>query len=99
MPQSARRQAGPGRPRRNPRINRRIGAHIRRARNAKGYTQGYLARLIDETDTNGPLNVSRWERGANRPSDEKLERIAEVLGLAGMHVFFEVLGDEDEAAA
>lgn len=86
-----------GRPRRNPLISRRIGANIRRAREAKGFTQAHLAQLIGE-QFGGAQNVSRWERGIARPDDEKLELLADALSLPSMTVFFEIHEPEGEAA-
>lgn len=58
-------------------ITERIGHNIRSARVAAKLNQRELARLIggraDGTD------VSRYERGAVRPGDDRLARIAEVL--------------------
>lgn len=88
-----------GRVRRNPVISQRIGANIRRAREAKGYTQAMLAQLIGEAGDFGDQTISRWERGAHRPSDDTLERLAEVLDVAGLTYFFEIHEEPEEAAA
>lgn len=82
-----------GRPPNNPTITQRIGRNIRRARDERGYTQAYLAQLIGEEY---PHRISLWERGRHRPADEKLERLADALGLPGIGWFFEVR--EDQAA-
>lgn len=53
-----------------------IGENIRRARDQNGLTQRELAAAIE----GDYMAISRWERGVNRPGDESLARIAEVLG-------------------
>lgn len=55
----------------------RIGARIRDARDAKGWTQAELARALPGT-VDGP-SVSRWERGKVSPHPETLEAIATAL--------------------
>lgn len=52
-----------------------VGQNIKAARTAKGWTQRELAGQLD-TDT---LSVSRWERGANRPSAIHEAKLADLL--------------------
>ncbi len=52
-----------------------VGANIRLARQAKGIKQRDLAALLD---TEGFM-VSRWERGAHRPTDERMQALADAL--------------------
>lgn len=57
----------------------RIGARIRYRREELEMTQSGLARQLPGTvDGN---QVSRWERGLHKPSDETLELIAGILGV------------------
>jgi transcriptional regulator with XRE-family HTH domain len=62
-----------------------VARNIRSAREARGLKQRELARLLNEESD--AMLVSRWERGANRPSFENLVRLSEVLGhdLAWFH--------------
>jgi transcriptional regulator with XRE-family HTH domain len=56
---------------------RRVGARIRSARQAKGFSQRQLADLLPgATESN---NVSRWERGKTMPSWPTLEALAKAL--------------------
>jgi DNA-binding Xre family transcriptional regulator/CheY-like chemotaxis protein len=55
----------------------RIGARVRKAREARGWSLGDLAR---ETGM-PPPNLSRLENGKHVPSLETLERVAEALGV------------------
>jgi transcriptional regulator with XRE-family HTH domain len=55
---------------------RRLGAHIRRLRHARGLT---LVRLADATDLSHPF-LSQMERGLAQPSLASLRRIAVALG-------------------
>ncbi|TPQ18968.1 helix-turn-helix domain-containing protein [Streptomyces sporangiiformans] len=50
---------------------------IRAAREARGWDQAELARLISV----GQQTVSRWERGESSPSGERLRRLRAALGL------------------
>lgn len=55
----------------------RMGARIRELRERAGLTQKDLAELIPgKTDSS---QVSKWERGENRPLDNTLEHIARAL--------------------
>lgn len=56
------------------------------ARQAKGYTQHSLAVALGRGDA---MTISRWERGENRPSDENLVALAEVLGMSVADFFME----------
>jgi transcriptional regulator with XRE-family HTH domain len=58
-------------------VSNRIGANLRAARKSAGLTQRQLAERIG-TDS---FQVSRWERGANRPVDDTLAALADALGL------------------
>lgn len=55
-----------------------IGRNIRAARQARGLNQRELAREVSDTTSN--QQVSDWERGATRPSDTSLLRLAAILG-------------------
>jgi transcriptional regulator with XRE-family HTH domain len=56
---------------------KRMGARIKDRREELGLTQRQLADLVGgATDGN---QVSKWERGANRPTDARLEKIADAL--------------------
>jgi transcriptional regulator with XRE-family HTH domain len=64
-------------------IAHRIGARIAELRKEKQlqdpkWTQDYLARQVDPDLTSS--QVSRYERGEVKPHDDRLEKIAEVLG-------------------
>ena len=54
-----------------------FGELLFNARKAKGWTQTELAERMDVS----PEAVSKWERNAYRPNDEKLEKLNELLGL------------------
>jgi transcriptional regulator with XRE-family HTH domain len=56
-------------------VSNRIGANLRAARKSAGLTQRQLAERIG-TDS---FQVSRWERGANRPQDDTLTALAYAL--------------------
>lgn len=62
-----------------------IGQNLSAARQAKGLTQRELANAID-TD---PFQVSRWERGTNRPADATLARLADALDIEFVQFFNE----------
>jgi transcriptional regulator with XRE-family HTH domain len=68
-----------------------VAQNLVTARKAKGLTQRQLATLID-TDA---FQVSRWERGANRPTDATLVRLAQALDVEFVQFFI----DPEEAAA
>jgi len=53
-----------------------IGLNIREARDASGMTQHALAVALGTGDA---MTISRWERGAHRPSDQSLVALAELL--------------------
>jgi transcriptional regulator with XRE-family HTH domain len=55
----------------------RIGARIRRRREELGLSQAAVAEEMPS-----PIDgnyISRWERGQHKPSDESLDRLAEIL--------------------
>ena len=52
---------------------------VERKRRDPKWTQDYLAREIDPKLTG--TQVSRWERGEVRPSDRRLERLAEIFNV------------------
>jgi transcriptional regulator with XRE-family HTH domain len=58
-------------------VSRQIGANLKAARKAHGLTQRQLAERIG-TDS---FQISRWERGANRPQDETLHALSAALGM------------------
>jgi transcriptional regulator with XRE-family HTH domain len=62
-----------------------IGLNLSAARQARGLTQRELAQALD-TDA---FQVSRWERGTNRPSDVTLMRLAEALGVEYVSFFID----------
>lgn len=68
-------------------VSRQIGANLRSARQAAGLTQRQLAEKIG-TDS---FQISRWERGANRPQDETLHALIEALGISLAQVYAEPL--------
>lgn len=53
-----------------------VGGNIRLGRLANDLTQGDLARVLGVD----AFQVSRWERGLHRPSDDTLFAIADALG-------------------
>ena len=53
-----------------------IGSRIRAAREAKGLTQGQLARAVDAPDAR---TVWRWESGKSTPSVDMLTKLADAL--------------------
>jgi transcriptional regulator with XRE-family HTH domain len=55
-----------------------LGENIRFARDARGLTQHQLAVVLKTGDAQA---ISRWERGINRPADERLIALAEALGV------------------
>ena len=58
-------------------IKTTIGLNLKAARDAQGLTQREVAHALGIDS----FQVSRWELGKVRPSDETLVRLAEVLGL------------------
>lgn len=56
----------------------RIGVQIRKRRKKAGLNQRELAEALPGKADG--TQVSKWERGVNRPSDHTLEAIAEVVG-------------------
>ncbi len=64
---------------------------IKQARRQKGYSQKALAEQVGVHVT----NISRYERGENRPTAEVLSRLAEVLEVS---VDFLMSGSVQEAA-
>lgn len=56
-------------------IKSTIGANVKWAREARGWTQLQLASRIGVD----PVVISRWERGKNRPSDAYLAAAAIAL--------------------
>jgi transcriptional regulator with XRE-family HTH domain len=65
-------------------LTNRIGANLKAARKGAGLTQRQLAERIG-TDS---FQVSRWERGANRPQDDTMQALAAALGI-DLAVFYE----------
>jgi transcriptional regulator with XRE-family HTH domain len=64
----------------------RMGRRIKELRKKAGLTQRELAEAIPGKADG--TQVSKWERGKNRPSDDTLEHIAKALGVdvAALHV-------------
>jgi transcriptional regulator with XRE-family HTH domain len=60
--------------------NQEIGLRIRQIRDAGRLSQGELAERIGLAG--GQAQVSKWERGLNRPSEQFLQRIATVGGVS-----------------
>lgn len=58
-------------------MDTKFGAGIRRARDARGLTQGQLAARVG---LSSGLAVSRWERGVTTPTTAHLVEVARVLG-------------------
>lgn len=56
---------------------KKLGFRIRELRTAKGYKQGELADLLDMERS----NLTRIENGKQKPNDENLLKIAEILGV------------------
>lgn len=64
-------------------LKQRIGARIRELREERKardprWTQDFLARQIDPLLTGA--QISRYERGGIKPEDDRLQKIAEILG-------------------
>ncbi len=59
------------------------GKWLRRARTDMALSQEKFAKLIRKAGDNGPVGntVARWERAEMRPSLQRLDRLANVLGL------------------
>ena len=55
----------------------RLGQRIRSRREALGLTQSQVAREMPEAVDS--TAVSRWERGMHKPSDDYMEKLAEIL--------------------
>ena len=72
-----------------------VGANIRRARDDAGLLQRELGAALGI----GTQQVSDWERGAYRPNDENLLRIAEALGKNFAWFFAEHPADDPEVVA
>lgn len=70
----------------------RLGRRIAELREARGLTQRQLAELLPGRTDSG--QVSKWERGVNRPSDTTLDHIAKALGTT----VFELMGPAPVAA-
>ena len=68
-----------------------VGARIRSARAAKGWTQKHLAAQVQVE----PITVSRWERGATTPDFNALSLISEATGRPLSYF----LGENEPAAA
>ena len=58
-------------------LSRQIGANLKAARDAKGLTQTELGQLIGRDG----FQISRWERGAHRPTDASLMALGEALDM------------------
>ena len=54
-----------------------LGKRIKELRKSKGYTQDFLAELVDI----GTANISNIETGKSSPTPENLLKIANVLGV------------------
>lgn len=54
-----------------------LSQNLQRARAMKGLTQMELAIKIGTE----PMQISKWERGKHRPSDERLLALARILGV------------------
>lgn len=54
-----------------------LGQRVKAARTAAGLTQHELAVAVGSQS----FEVSRWENGRHRPTDEKLEALADALGI------------------
>lgn len=83
-------------------IRERIGGRIRelreeRKREDPRWTQDYLARQIDPLLTGS--QISRYERGEIRPEDDRLEKIAEILGTDVPDLFKGPIADRQEKKA
>lgn len=60
-----------------------VGARIRQARQANKLTQNALASKIATTNpTFAPINVSRWETGAQRITAENARLVSQALGVS-----------------
>ena len=65
-------------------LKQAIGARVKIARNARGFSQSNLAEKIDRTKE----TISNIERAQSAPTIETLERLSNVLGVP-MKEFFE----------
>jgi transcriptional regulator with XRE-family HTH domain len=54
-----------------------VGSRIRKAREARGLTQGKLAEAINQAQT----TISSWERGRTEPTREDVARVASIIGV------------------
>ena len=61
-----------------------IGERLKRAREARGLTQGQVAAHVELDQS----TVAHWERGKSRPSPEKLDRLAPLLGVDAEWLLF-----------
>lgn len=64
---------------------------LREARTAKGLSQSKLAKLVEVHVT----NISRYERGENKPTSQVLSKLADALGVSAD---FLMSGTNDEVA-
>lgn len=71
-----------------------VGARIREAREAKGYTQRELADKIPGKSDG--TQVSGWERGEHKASDDTLGHIAAILGRDLSWFYSKPTSPEDE---
>ena len=61
-----------------------IAERLKRAREARGLTQGQVAARVELDQS----TVAHWERGKSRPSPEKLDRLAPLLGVDAEWLLF-----------
>jgi transcriptional regulator with XRE-family HTH domain len=64
---------------------------LKQARKDKGISQSKLAQMIDVHVT----NISRYERGENKPTSQVLTRLADALGISADYL---MSGSTDEVA-
>lgn len=64
-----------------------IGANIKAHRRGRGWTQSDLAKTLGVES----FTVSRWERGAHRPSDESLVALGDAFGVPAVDFLREPL--------
>lgn len=57
--------------------SKRLGAHLRDLRKKAGWTQSYAGEIIGVDS----VTVRRWEMGVFSPSQENIERLAELYGV------------------
>lgn len=72
-------------------INQRLGDEIKRLRKSKGFSQKKFADLCNIT----PISMNKIEKGHQRPKEENLTKICNILNIPVSFLYFKSVDAND----